>query len=89
MGDVETTGHRQRVAVVEIPLEERIRIILAQDAIWMEENLEGYVAGLNYSILDWTDSVERLKMMRDVEKAPLWFGHSMKQYESMGEKWYK
>ena len=52
----------------------------------MEENLEGYPAGLNYSILDYTKSVDRLKMMRDIENAKLWFGHSGKQYESMGER---
>ena len=84
-----TPGHTLGHQSVKVVLPETGPVILAQDAIWMEENLEGYVAGLNYSIMDWTDSVERLKMMRDVEKAPLWFGHSMKQYESMGEKWYK
>ena len=26
---------------------------------------------------------------RDIENAPLWFGHSISQYEAMGEKWYK
>jgi hypothetical protein len=55
----------------------------------MEENLEGYPAGLNYSILDYTASVNRLKMIRDIENAPLWLGHSIKQYEEMGEKWYQ
>jgi hypothetical protein len=60
-----------------------------QDDSWMEENLEGYPAGLNYSILDYTNSVNRLKMMRDIENAPLWLGHSIKQYEEMGEKWYQ
>ena len=56
---------------------------------WMEENLEGHPAGLNYSVLDYFKSVDRLTMMRDLENAPLWFGHSIKQYESMGEKWYE
>jgi glyoxylase-like metal-dependent hydrolase (beta-lactamase superfamily II) len=64
-------------------------VILTGDAIWVEENLEGYPAGLNYSVLDYTRSLNRLKMMRDIENAKLWFGHSIKQYESMGEKWHK
>ena len=55
---------------------------------WFAENLQ-YAAGLKYSMLDYTDTVERLKMMRDVEGAPLWYGHSIAQYETMGEKWYK
>jgi hypothetical protein len=39
--------------------------------------------------MDYSKSLNRLKMMRDVENAKLWFGHSMKQYEAMGEKWHK
>jgi glyoxylase-like metal-dependent hydrolase (beta-lactamase superfamily II) len=64
-------------------------VLLSQDAIWMEENLEGYPAGLNYSVLDYTNSVNRLKHMRDLEGAKLWFGHSIKQYEAMGNKWHQ
>jgi N-acyl homoserine lactone hydrolase len=84
-----TPGHTMGHQSVKLRLPETGTVILAQDAIHMEENLEGYPAGLNYSILDYTKSVNRLKMMRDIENAQLWFGHDMKQYESMGEKWYK
>jgi N-acyl homoserine lactone hydrolase len=84
-----TPGHTMGHQSVKLQLPETGTVILAQDAIWMEENLEGYPAGLNYSILDYTNSVNRLKMMRDIENAKLWFGHSGKQYEAMGEKWYK
>ena len=74
---------------MKLQLPETGTVILTQDAIWMEENLEGYPAGLNYSTLDYTKSIDRLKMMRDLENAKLWFGHSIKQYEAMGKKWYK
>ncbi|MFQ5927057.1 MAG: N-acyl homoserine lactonase family protein [Terriglobia bacterium] len=84
-----TPGHTLGHQSVKLQLPETGTVILSQDAIWMEENLEGYPAGLNYSILDYTKSINRLKMMRDIENAKLWFGHSMKQYELMGEKWYK
>jgi len=84
-----TPGHTMGHQSVKLQLPETGTVILAQDAIWMEENLEGYPAGLNYSVLDYTNSVNRLKMMRDIENAKLWFGHSGKQYEAMGEKWYK
>ena len=73
---------------VKIKLKKTGTVILSQDAIWMEENLEGYPAGLNYSVLDYTNSLNRLKMMRDLEGAKLWFGHSMAQYNKMGEKWH-
>lgn len=84
-----TPGHTLGHQSVKLNLPRMGPVILSQDAIWMEENLEGYPAGLNYSILDYTNSVNRLKMMSDIEDAPLWMGHSMKQYSSMGEKWYK
>jgi glyoxylase-like metal-dependent hydrolase (beta-lactamase superfamily II) len=74
---------------VKLRLPETGTVVLSGDAIWMEENLEGHPAGLNYSILDYNKSINRLKMIRDIENAKLWFGHSIKQYETMGEKWYK
>ena len=84
-----TPGHTMGHQSVKLQLPETGTVILTQDAIWMEENLEGYPAGLNYSILDYTNSLNRLKMMSAVEGAPMWFGHSMNQYDKMGEKWYK
>jgi glyoxylase-like metal-dependent hydrolase (beta-lactamase superfamily II) len=84
-----TPGHTLGHQSVKLRLPETGTVILTGDAVWMEENLEGYPAGLNYSILDYTKSIDRLKMMRDIENAKLWFGHSMKQYEAMGKKWYK
>jgi N-acyl homoserine lactone hydrolase len=84
-----TPGHTLGNQSMRVKLPETGTVILSQDAIWMEENLEGYPAGLNYSILDYTNSVNRLKHMRDLEGGKLWFGHSIKQYDSMGEKWYK
>ena len=84
-----TPGHTMGHQSVKLQLPETGTVILSGDAIWMEENLEGYPAGLNYSVLDYTNSVNRLKMMRDIENAKLWFGHSGKQYDTMGEKWYK
>jgi glyoxylase-like metal-dependent hydrolase (beta-lactamase superfamily II) len=84
-----TPGHTMGHQSLKVKLPETGTVILSQDAIWMEENLEGYPAGLNYSVLDYTNSVNRLKMMMDLENAKLWFGHSGKQYGDMGEKWYK
>jgi glyoxylase-like metal-dependent hydrolase (beta-lactamase superfamily II) len=84
-----TPGHTLGHQSLKVKLPKTGTVILTQDAIWMEENLEGYPAGLNYSILDYTNSVERLKMLSDIENAPMWFGHSIKQYEAKGEKWYE
>ena len=86
---ISTPGHTLGHQSVRLQLPVTGTVILSQDAIWMEENLEGYPAGLNYSVLDYTNSVNRLKMMRDIENAQLWFGHSHAQYEKLGERWFK
>ena len=83
-----TPGHTLGHQSVKVKLANTGTVLLSQDAIWMEENLEGHPAGLNYSVLDYFKSVNRLTMMRDIENAPLWFGHSIRQYDEMGEQWY-
>ena len=55
----------------------------------MQENLDGYPAGLNYSVQDYTNSVNRLKFMRDLEGAQLFMSHDQDQYAAKGARWYK
>ena len=86
---ISTPGHTLGHQSVKVKLHDTGTVLLTQDAVWVEENLEGHPAGLNYSILDYTNSVNRIKMIRDIENAQLWLGHSMNQYEKMGEKWYQ
>ena len=50
----------------------------------MQENMEGYPAGLNYSVKDYNNSINRLKMIRDLENAELFFGHDQDQYKAKG-----
>ena len=64
-------------------------IIISQDAIWMQENLDGYPAGLNYSVLDYSKSLSRLKFMRDIEGTQLFMAHDGDQYGAKGARWYK
>ena len=86
---ISTPGHTLGHQSVKVRMAETGTVILTQDAVWVKENLEGHPAGLNYSILDYTNSVNRIKMIRDIENAQIWMGHSIKQYEAMGEKWYQ
>jgi len=55
----------------------------------MQENLDGYPAGLNYSVQDYTNSLQRLKMMRDLVGAQLFMAHDGDQYKAKGDRWYK
>ena len=86
---ISTPGHTLGHQSVKVRLNDTGTVILTQDAVWIKENLEGHPAGLNYSILDYTNSVNRIKMIRDIENAQIWMGHSMDQYTEMGEKWYQ
>jgi glyoxylase-like metal-dependent hydrolase (beta-lactamase superfamily II) len=84
-----TPGHTLGHQSVRIKLASGKTMVLAQDAIWMKENTEGYPAGLNYSVKDYNNSVNRLKAIRDIENAELYFGHDQDQWKAGGGKWYK
>ena len=84
-----TPGHTLGHQSMKVKLASGQTILMSQDAIWMQENLDGYPAGLNYSVKDYTNSVNRLKMMRDLENADLFFAHDQDQYKAKGGRWYK
>ena len=84
-----TPGHTLGHQSMKVKLPESGTIIISQDAIWMQENLDGHPAGLNYSVKDYTDSLNRLKFMRDIEGAQLFMAHDQKQYAAKGDRWYK
>ena len=84
-----TPGHTLGHQSVKVKLATGKTIIMSQDAIWMQENLDGYPAGLNYSVKDYNNSITRLKTIRDFEGAQLYFGHDQDQYKAGGGKWIK
>jgi len=84
-----TPGHTMGHQSLRIKLASGKTMVLAQDAIWMKENMEGHPAGINYSVKDYNTSVNRLKMIRDLENADVYFGHDQDQWKAGGGKWYK
>jgi len=85
-----TPGHTLGHQSVRVRFPNGKTMIMAQDAIWFKENLEGYPAGLNYSVKDYNASINRLKMMRDLENGELFFGHDGDQFKQQGApKWFK
>jgi glyoxylase-like metal-dependent hydrolase (beta-lactamase superfamily II) len=85
-----TPGHTLGHQSVKLKLASGKTMILAQDAIWMQENMDGYPAGLNYSVQDYTKSVNRIKFMRDLEGAAVFFGHDQDQWaKRSSDGWYK
>ena len=86
---ISTPGHTLGHQSMRVKLGSGQSIIITQDAVWMKENLEGYPAGLNYSVKDYFESVNRLKMMRDLEGADLFMAHDGEQFKATGNRWYK
>jgi len=84
-----TPGHTIGHQSMKVKTASGQSIIISQDAIWMQENLDGYPAGLNYSVKDYTDSLTRLKMMRDLEDTQLFMAHDGDQFKAKGARWYK
>jgi glyoxylase-like metal-dependent hydrolase (beta-lactamase superfamily II) len=84
-----TPGHTLGHQSVQVKLASGKSMILTQDAVWMQENLDGYPAGLNYSVKDYTDSVNRLKFIRDLEGAEIFMAHDQDQWAKGGDRWYK
>ena len=84
-----TPGHTLGHQSLKVKLASGNKMIMSQDAIWMQENLDGYPAGLNYSVKDYSNSVNRLKFMQDLEGAKIYFAHDQDQFAQGGNKWYK
>ena len=84
-----TPGHTLGHQSMKVKLASGKTMIITQDAVWMQENLDGYPAGLNYSVKDYTDSVNRLKFMRDLEGADIYMAHDQDQFAKGGNRWYK
>jgi len=84
-----TPGHTIGHQSMKVKLNSGSHVIMSQDAVWMQENLDGYPAGLNFSVQAYTNSLQRLKRMRDLEGAQLLMAHDEDQFKKGGQKWYK
>jgi N-acyl homoserine lactone hydrolase len=84
-----TPGHTLGHQSLRVKLASGKTLVLSQDAIWFKENMEGYPAGLNYSVKDYTDSITKLKAIRDLEDADLFYGHDQDQWNERGGRWFR
>ncbi len=84
-----TPGHTIGHQSMKVKLPKTGTVIITQDAVAMQENLDGYVSGLNYSVQAFSDSVNRIKMMRDLEGAQILMSHDAGQFAKMGDRWHK
>lgn len=86
---ISTPGHTLGHQSLNVKLATGNTVIMTQDALAMQENADGYVVRLNYSVKDWTASASKLKFMRDLEGARLLFSQDHKQFEAGGNQWLK
>jgi glyoxylase-like metal-dependent hydrolase (beta-lactamase superfamily II) len=84
-----TPGHTIGHQSMKVTTKAGNTYLITQDAVWMQENLDGYPAGLNFSVQAYTNSVNRLKFMRDLQQIPLFMAHDQDQYAAKGGRWYK
>ncbi len=84
-----TPGHTLGHQSMKVTTKAGNTYLISQDAIWMQENLDGHPAGLNFSVQAYTNSVNRLKYMRDLQQIPLFMAHDQDQYAKSGGRWYK
>ncbi|UCD67083.1 MAG: N-acyl homoserine lactonase family protein, partial [Betaproteobacteria bacterium] len=86
---LDAPGHTLGNSSLKLKFANGDTFVIAQDALWMRENLEGYPAGLNYSVKAYFETADRLKYMSDLENAELFFGHDEQQWKEKGNRWYK
>src|SRR6185295_7371507 len=84
-----TPGHTIGHQSMKVKLPSAGTIIISQDAIWRQENRDGYPAGLNFSVQAYSNSVNRLKMMRALEGGQIFMAHAGEQFKAKGDRWYK
>jgi len=79
---IDTKGHTQGHQSLIVRLPNTGTVILAADAAYMPENLQGTIPGIVWNVEEAMNSIERMKMIRDRENGEIWLGHSMEQFQT-------
>jgi glyoxylase-like metal-dependent hydrolase (beta-lactamase superfamily II) len=76
-----TPGHTMGHQSLKLRLKQTGTVLISGDAIWMQENLDGHVPGINFNTADSMRSIERLKQIRDLENGQLFMSHDEASYK--------
>ena len=79
---IDTKGHTQGHQSLIVRLPNTGTVILAADAAYMPENLQGTVPGIVWNVQEAMEAIERMKLIRDRENGEIWLGHSMEQFQT-------
>jgi N-acyl homoserine lactone hydrolase len=77
---LDTPGHTMGHQSLKLRLKQTGTVIITGDAIWMQENLDGHVPGINYNTAETMRSIEKLKRIRDLESGQIFMSHDEVSY---------
>lgn len=80
---IDTKGHTKGHQSMVVRLPNSGTMILASDAAYMAENLQGTVPGIVWNVEAAMDAIERMKLIRDIEGGQIILSHSMEMYNSL------
>jgi len=80
---IDTKGHTKGHQSMIVRLPNSGTKILASDAAYMAENLQGVIPGIVWNVQEAMEAIERMKMIRDVEGGMIILSHSMEMYNSL------
>lgn len=78
---VDTKGHTAGHQSLMVKLPKTGYVILAGDAVYTAENLQGTIPGITWNTNDSMRAIDKLKNLRDTRNAQIWFSHEPAQYE--------
>ncbi|MCC5926038.1 MAG: N-acyl homoserine lactonase family protein [Bacteroidetes bacterium] len=80
---IDTKGHTKGHQSMIVRLPNSGTMILASDAAYMAENLQGTVPGIVWNVEYAMDAIERMKLIRDIEGGKIILSHSMEMYNTL------
>jgi len=86
---ISTPGHTNGHQSLVLRLKETGTIIITGDAIPRQVVLEGHIHRFHQDAAQYWESVNRLKLIRDLEGAQMFLSHEQPLFDKMGNRWYR
>lgn len=80
---IDTKGHTKGHQSLIVRLPNSGTMILASDAAYMAENLQGTVPGIVWNVEYAMDAIERMKLIRDIEGGKIVLSHSAEMHSQL------
>jgi N-acyl homoserine lactone hydrolase len=80
---IDTKGHTKGHQSLVLRLPNSGTMIIAADAAYMAENLQGTVPGIVWNVQEAMEAIERMKLIRDIEGGTIVLSHSADQFRTL------